>query len=177
MIQDALVVLLVAGLCGLAWLLRPRQRMETGVRLLLAAFALLGAWSLWFGVLAPPGAEPAPFRFYKPTILYWTLAAILVAAPLRGWGYPIKAVIGTYIVFSDREWKWINRGFAAAFTILGGVNLFIALTANESDWEGFKWGCMVNLVAVFLLRLTYRWLDAAVRIGAYLLVKLRALLA
>lgn len=174
MILQAALVLFFAALLGLSWLLRPRQRLDGGVRALLVAFALLGAWALWFGALAAPGLEPAVVRYLKPTVLYWTLGAILLVAPLAGGGYPVKALIGSYIVFTDREWRWINLGIALALLILGGVNIAVVLTGTESDWEGFKWGCMVNLVAVFLLRLTFRWLDAIVRIATHLRARARA---
>jgi hypothetical protein len=41
------------------------------------AFGALGAWALWFGLYAHPG-EPRDSKFWKPTVLYWTLAAIMI---------------------------------------------------------------------------------------------------
>jgi intracellular septation protein len=149
---------------ALAWFWRPRSVVEPGTRLLLLAYALLGAWALVFGVFAAPGSEPAAFSHWKPTIVYWTLAAIMALAPLLGWGYPAKAIVGAYFVFSNREWRWINRGFAAACALLGALNLFIIFAHTEDDWEGFKWSCMVNVLAVLLLRLTFVWVDTAVRV-------------
>ena len=89
----------------------------------------------------------------------------LVVAPLAGWGYPVKAILGTYFVFANREWRWINLSFALGCAILGGVNLVIAFGHTRDDWNGFKWSCMVNVVAVFILRVTFVWVDIAARIG------------
>lgn len=174
-IENALVIAAVASVLLLSWVWRPRQAMEPGVGLLLAVYVLLGAWALWFGLLAPDSHEPARFVFWKPTAVYWTLAAILIAAPALGWGYPAKAVIGTFFAFSNREWRWINLGFAALCAALGGFNLFVAFTASRGEWEGFKFGCLVNVLGLLLLRLTFVWLDTLVRIGAYLYGRARAL--
>ena len=100
-----------------AWLWRPRQAASPGAWILLVAFGALGAWALWFGLYAHSG-EPADFAFWKPTVLYWTLAAIMIVAPLLGWGYPVKIILGTYFALSNREWRWINRGFATVYAIL-----------------------------------------------------------
>jgi intracellular septation protein len=174
MIDAALITVLLASALLVSWLWRPRQAMEPGVRILLVAYVLLGAWALWFGLYAPAGQEPARFVFWKPTVMYWVLSAILIAAPALGWGYPAKAVIGTFFAFTNREWRWINLGFAALCAILGGFNLFIASTASRGEWEGFKFGCLVNVLGLLLLRLTFLWLDTLVRIGAYLYGRAKA---
>ena len=141
----------------IAWLSRPRQPAGPGAWILLVAFAALGAWALWFGLYAH-AAEPAAFAVWKPTVLYWTLAAILIMAPLFGWGYPVKIVLGTYFALSSREWRWINRGLATVCAILGGVNLLVASRASYKDWVGFKYSCMMILLIIVLLRLNFVWL-------------------
>ncbi len=138
--------------------------MERGVRILLAAYAVLGAAALWFGLYAGPGHEPVLFLYWKPTVMYWTLSAIMLVAPLFGWGYPVKAVFGTYFVFTSKEWRWINLCFALACAALGTLNLVIVFAHTKDDWEGFKFSCMVNVAAVFLMRLAFVWVDAAARI-------------
>ncbi len=170
----ALSALLAAALL-LAWIWRPRTAAEPATRVLLLAYALLGAWALAFGLFAAPGQEPAAMVFLKPTVLYGVLAAVMIVAPLLGWGYPVKAIVGAYFVFSNREWHWINLGFAVACAILGGLNLFIIVVHTQDDWEGFKFSCMVNVLAIFLLRLTFVWVDTAVRLAIAIHGRLRAL--
>lgn len=165
----ALALTSLAGAALLmAWLWRPRGALEPGVRAMLIAYALLGAWALWFGLFAAPGREPAALVLWKPTLMYWTLAGVMLAAPALGWGYPAKAVFGTYFVFSSREWRWINLGFALLCALLGGLNLVIAFGYTRDDWEGFKWSCMVNVIAVGFLRVTFVWVDVLVRVAVYL---------
>ncbi len=167
MIEHAVVTGVVFLVLLTAWLWRPRG-MERGVWLLLACYALLGAWALWFGVYAEPGQEPAGFAYWKPTVLYWTLAAILVMAPLLGWGYPVKSILGTYFVLTPRVWSRVNWGFATAFGILGAINLLLVLWASGGSWEGFKYSCMVNLLFIVMLRLNFVWGEIVSRIAVYL---------
>ena len=166
--MPAAALLLLASAFLVSWHWRPRKKMERGVRILLIFYALLGAWAIWFGLHAAPGSEPAQFVVWKPTVMYWVLSGVLIAAPPLGWGYPVKAVFGTYFVFSNSEWRWINLGFALLCALLGGLNLVIAFAYTKDDWTGFKWSCMVNVLAVFLLRLTFVWVDTLVRLAGYL---------
>jgi intracellular septation protein A len=152
----------------IAWLWRPRTAPGPCAAVLLAAFAALGAWALWFGLYAHAG-EPAAFVAWKPTVLYWTLAAIAIVAPLAGWGYPVKIILGAYFALSMREWRWINAGFATLYAALGTINLLVASEASYKDWLGFKYSCMMNLLIIILFRLNFVWLPiiADVSIHAY----------
>jgi intracellular septation protein len=151
----------------IAWFWRPRQATGPSGWILLSAFGALGAWALWFGFYGYPG-EPASFAVWKPTVLYWTLAAILIVAPLRGWGYPVKIILGTYFALSNREWRWLNIGFATVYTILGALNLVVASEASYKDWVGFKYACMMNLLIIVLFRLNFVWLPILADVSVYL---------
>ncbi len=156
----------VLPLC-IAWIWRPRQGMSPSAWALLIAFAALGAWALWFGLYARAG-EPAGLLLWKPTILYWTLAAIMIIVPLLGGGYPVKIILGTYFALSSREWRWINIGFAAVYTLIGGASRLVASEASYKDWVGFKYACMMNLLIIILFRLNFVWLPILAEVSIYL---------
>lgn len=175
MIQAAEVTCLVCVALLISWLWRPRQAVEPGVWMLLISYALLGGWALWFGLYSAQGQEPAGFVFWKPTVMYWVLAIILIAAPLLGGGYPIKAIFGTFFLLSNTQWRWMNGGFAALFALLGGVNLLVAFNLSEGNWIGFKYSCMVNVLFILLFRLNFVWLDTVSRVVIYLYGRAKAL--
>lgn len=164
MIAAALLTALLAAAIALAWFWRPPGAAEPGARAIAIVFGLLGAWALWFGVWAEPGSEPEWIVLLKPTLLYGVLVAVVLGAPLLGWDYPVKLIFGSYFIFANREWRWINLAFALACVVLGIVNLVIAFGHTRDDWNGFKWSCMVNVVAVFILRVTFVWVDLAARL-------------
>ncbi|HEX7156227.1 MAG TPA: septation protein IspZ [Burkholderiaceae bacterium] len=170
---------LTLALCALlvvSWRWRPRQGVEAGVAVLLVCYACLGGWALWFGLYAPPGQEPAGLVPWKPTLMYWLLASILLVAPALGLGYPIKAILGTSLTFSSREWRWINLGAAALFVVLGGITLITAFTSSQGEWDGIKFACMVNLMFVFLFRLYFVWVEILGKMVVDLYGRVKALL-
>ena len=152
---------------GIAWLWRPRQGPGPAAWLLLVTFGALGAWALWFGFYGHAG-EPPGLAVWKPTVLYWSLAAILLLSPLLGWGYPVKIIVGAYFALSSREWRWINRGFATLYLVLGGTNLVVAAEASYKDWVGFKYACMMNLLIIILFRLNFVILPILAEVSIHL---------
>lgn len=164
MIEAAVFTVLVCALLLVSWLWRPQQPPERGVRALLIGYAALGAWTLWFAWYAVPGQEPATFVFWKPTVLCWMLAIVLIAAPLLRAGYPVKALFGTFFALSNRVWRRMNQAAAALCIVLGTVNLLVAFNLSEGNWDGFKYSCRVLLMFLILLRLNFVWLDLASRI-------------
>lgn len=157
----------------LAWWWRPHQAPGPSAVTLLAAFAALGAWALWFGLYSRSG-EPAGFVYWKPTVLYWALAAIMTVIPLLGGGYPVKIILGAYFALSNREWRWINLGFATVYAVLGGVNLMVASHASYKDWTGFKYSCMMNLLLIVLFRLNFVWLPILAEVFMHLYRRITA---
>ena len=169
MTQAVSVAFLICVGFLVSWLWRPRQAAEPGIWMLLIAYAVLGGWVLWFELNSASSQEPAGFMFWKPTVMYWTLSIILILAPLLGWGYPVKAIFGTYFAFSNKAWRWMNRGFAALGALLGSVNLIVAFHTTEGNWIGFKYSAMMTLFFLILFRINFVWLPilANVAIEAY----------
>lgn len=148
---------------ALAWFWRPPGPIGRHARLLLALYGVLGAWTLAATLVADPGTEPDFFAHCKPTLVYWSLFALLMLAPSIGWDFPAKLLIGTYFVVSRREWGWINLALALLCLVLGAVNLEMAFHHNAHEWNDFKWCCMVNLDALLLLRMAFVWVDIGAR--------------
>ncbi len=141
----------------IAWAWRIRQAATPSAWLLRIAFAGFGAWAIWFGLYAR-GGEPSGLLVWKPTLFYWTLAAIAIVAPVLGWTAPAKIIVGAYFVLSSREWRWINRGFASACVMLGTVNLLVASMTSYRNWVDFKFSCLMILLFIGLFRLNFVWL-------------------
>ena len=159
-------VLVLTALFLVAWRWRPAQPASPSAWALLIVFGALGGTTFWFGFLHHP--EPAGFDIWKPTVFYWAIAAVMGIVPLFGGGYPAKIILGNYFALSNREWRWINRGFALFCVLLGGVNLLAAAQASYKDWEGFKFSCMVFLLTIVLFRLNFVWLPILAEVSIYL---------
>jgi intracellular septation protein len=160
------VSLLWAALLLVAWRWRPSQATTPSAWVLLIAFGALGAGALWVDFFVRP--EPQSFTLWKPTVVYWTLAAIMLVVPPFGGGYPAKIILGNYFMLSNREWRWINRGFGLFCILLGALNLAAAAQASYKEWEGFKWSCMVFLLTVVLFRMMFVWLPILAEVSIHL---------
>jgi intracellular septation protein len=157
MSQDIVVTVIVVSFLLLSWHWRPKQKAERWVWVLLAAFAFFGGWALWFGVYSEPGMEPDGYKLWKPTIFYWTLSFIMIAAPALGWGYPVKAIFGTFFALPNKQWRMMNWAFAALYVLLGSANLLFAFNSSEDEWIGFKFACMMNFLFLILFRVNFVW--------------------
>ncbi len=173
MTTAAVVTGLIGALLLVSWLWRPRRPAERGVVALTLGYAVLGAYTLWFGFWAD--GEPAAFVHWKPTVLYWMLAIVVLGAPMVRAGYPARVILGTFFVFSTPAWRWINLAFGASFALLGAINLLVAFNLSEGNWDGFKYSCRVLLMFIILLRLNFVWLDLVSRIAVALYRRLKAL--
>lgn len=151
---------------GIAWWWRPRRRPDPAGWLLLLAFAALGGWALWFGPYGF-GAEPAAFERWKPTVLYWMLAALAIVAPLAGWDYPARLIAGPYFSLASREWRLINAVFAGLYAVLGATNLLVFSLVSYQDWVGFKYSCQISLLILILFRLNFVWLQILADISVH----------
>lgn len=148
----------------LAWRWRPRQGLEPGVAWLLVAYVVLGVLGGALSI-APPAWQPHWMRLAEPSVMYGTLAAVLLTAQLRSAGYPVKAILGSQFVLSQREWALVNLGLGVACLLLALINVAVVVALEPEDWEAFKWSCMVNLAAAFFLRATFVWVDLVARAG------------
>lgn len=162
-----IITILLVALLILSWLWRPRVQAERGALLLLMAYALMGGWALWFSFFAPD-QEPPEFGFWKPTIMYWSLATIVFISPWLGWGLPVKAIFGDYFALSPRLWRFMNRTFAILYALLGGINLYTAFNNSTGDWTGLKYGLMMNLLIIILFRINFVWLPILLDVSVHL---------
>lgn len=89
------------------------------------------------------------FIKWKPTVLYWLFAAILVGARLLTSRNLMRRLMGDKIALPDRAWNRLNDSWAAFFVASGALNLYVAFSGHftESQWVNFKvFGLMVLLL-------------------------------
>ena len=168
-----LVVGALALLLMLAWRWRPRQAIEPGITWLLVAYLVLGALAGALSI-APPAWHPRWLRLAEPTVMYGTLAAVLLTAQFKSAGYPVKAILGSHFVLSPREWSLANLGLGLACLLLALINLVVVIALTPEDWDAFKWSYMANLAAAFFLRATFVWVDLVARAGQVAIARWRS---
>ena len=91
------------------------------------------------------------FIMWKPTLLYWLFAAVLVITPLVSGTNLIKAILGKELTAPDRVWSRLNASWVAFFATMGAINLYVAHNFSEAFWVQFKlWGGL-GLMLLFVL--------------------------
>jgi len=93
------------------------------------------------------------FIKWKPTVLYWVFAAILLGAQWFLGRNLMQKLMGTQIQLPARVWTRLTYVWAGFFVTSGLLNLYVAFSGHftESQWVNFKvFGLMVLLI-VFVI--------------------------
>lgn len=89
------------------------------------------------------------FIKWKPTVLYWLFAAILLGARWFAGRNLMRHIMGDKISLPERAWAQLNDSWAGFFTFAGLLNLYVAFSGrfSESQWVNFKvFGLMILLL-------------------------------
>jgi intracellular septation protein len=91
------------------------------------------------------------FIMWKPTVLYWLFAIVLLAAPAMGKANLIRSILGKEVSAPDHVWARLNLSWVLFFAVLGALNLYVAFTFSEALWVQFKlWGGL-GMMLVFIV--------------------------
>lgn len=147
-IYFALGVLMVAMPIGLAIKYVMTRKLDK--MYLWSTVFLLGAGSLTFYF------ENPQFLYWKPTVFYWVVAVAFVVSQWVG----EKPLIRRFFDFAaelptdqleHRQWTILNLAWAAFFTGMGILNLYVAYNFSEKFWATFKVFGLLGLTFVFIL--------------------------
>lgn len=139
----ATVVVIVATLLQVIWLKARGKKVDTMLWISLGLVVIMGAATIWF--------HNENFIKWKPTLLYWIMAATLLVSQLffrKNW---IKALIEQQIQTTDTIWRnllWMWVGF---FVFMGALNIWVASQFTTDVWVNFKLFGGLGLIFVFTL--------------------------
>ncbi|NYT65240.1 septation protein A [Alcaligenaceae bacterium] len=144
-IFTATAVAIVAGLAQFAWLKLRAKAIETTHWINLTVIIVFGGATLIF--------QNDAFIKWKPTVLYWMFAAILVGGRWFTGRNLIQKLMGGQIQLADTIWTRLNYSWALFFLISGGLNLYIAFSGQftESQWVNFKVFGLMILLVIFVI--------------------------
>lgn len=140
-IFTATAVAIVAGLGQFAWLKLRGKAIEATHWINLTVIVVFGGATLIF--------QNDAFIKWKPTVLYWLFATILVGGRLFTGRNLIQKLMGGQINMADAIWTKLNYSWALFFIASGSLNLYVAFSGHftEAQWVNFKvFGLMVLLV-------------------------------
>ena len=91
------------------------------------------------------------FIKWKPTLLYWTFAIVLIGARLLTDKNIIKMMMGKEIKLPEHIWNKLNIAWAIFFSCLGALNLYIAFNFSIDTWASFKLFGTMGLMFGFII--------------------------
>jgi intracellular septation protein len=100
------------------------------------------------------------FLQWKPTILFWALAIVLVAGRLIGNKTLIERAFGEMIQLDSDLWRQFNLFWIANFLFLGAANLYVMYNFDFDTWVTFKvwwlFGWSILIAVVQAVWMAYR---------------------
>jgi len=139
----ATAVAIVATFLQVAWLLLRGKKVDTMLWISLAIIVVFGGATLLL--------HDETFIKWKPTVLYWLFAAILLGGKLLFHRNLIKAMMEQQLVVPEPVWDKLNLSWIAFFSVMGLVNLYFAFTFSTETWVNFKLFGAFGLMILFVI--------------------------
>lgn len=141
-ILAATVVAILASIVQVGITLAKGKRPEVMHWISLGIIVVFGSLTIWL--------HNEMFIKWKPTILYWVFAAILVFGTLTGKNFMIK-LMGKSIQLPMRAWDAMQKAWIVFFSLVGGLNLVVAYLFETATWVNFKLFGLLGLTLMFTL--------------------------
>jgi intracellular septation protein len=91
------------------------------------------------------------FIKWKPTVLYWLFAVVLMASAI-GWRKNlIRAMMEKQVTLPDVIWGRLNAAWATFFAAMGVLNLYVAFQYSTDTWVNFKLFGSMGLMLLFII--------------------------
>jgi intracellular septation protein len=139
----ATLVVIVATLAQVAILAARGKKIDMMLWVSLTLVVVMGGLTVWL--------QNATFIKWKPTLLYWTMGAAFMLAPLVFGKNLLKLLLGEQLQLPAEVWQRLNLAWVAFFAIMGALNLWVAYSFSENAWVNFKLFGGIGLMLVFTI--------------------------
>lgn len=144
-IVSATAVIIVASVLQMGFILLKGEKPSK-----MAIFSTLLV--VLFGGMTIAFQDPA-FIQWKPTLLYWLFAAILLFGRIGKKDYIKKVFSG--ISLPDSAWKNVENLCLAFLILIGFINIFVAYSFSMDIWVDFKLFGLLGLTLLFTIGLGF----------------------
>jgi intracellular septation protein len=91
------------------------------------------------------------FIKWKPTVLYWLFATVLLVSPIFFGKNLIRKMLEEQLALPEALWQRLNLSWVAFFSVMGVLNLYVAFNYSEADWVNFKLFGGMGLMLAFIV--------------------------
>ncbi len=139
----ATLVAIVATAGQVGYLLARGRKVDKMLWISLAIIVVMGGATLIL--------RDATFIKWKPTVLYWAFALVLLVSDFVLKKNLIRTMMGEQMTLPDFVWTRLNLSWAGFFAVMGVANLYVAQHFDESVWVKFKLFGSMGLMVVFVV--------------------------
>ena len=134
---------IVATIIQAGWSWVRNKKIEKMMMINLGIIIILGGATL--------ALQDETFIKWKPTVLYWAFATVLLLSNMIFRKNLIKAMMGSKMEMADPLWNKVNLSWAGFFLFMGCLNLYVAFNFDTDMWVNFKLFGGMGLLLVFAL--------------------------
>ena len=91
------------------------------------------------------------FLYWKPTVLNWLIAIVFLGSQWIGEKTIVQRMLGTAAELRPGQWIRLNQIWVVFFTIVGGINLYVAYNFSEAFWVKFKLFGMLGITLILVI--------------------------
>ena len=139
----ATLVAIIATAGQVGYLLARRRKVDKMLWISLAIIVVMGGATLIL--------RDTRFIRWKPTVLYWAFAVVLIVSDLVFKKNLVRAMMKEQMTLPNSVWTRLNLRWVGFFTVMGVLNLYVAYYFTESVWVKFKLFGTLGLMVVFIV--------------------------
>ena len=142
-IMLATIAVIIGSIVQIIWAKLHYKKVDNTLWLSALLVIVMGGMTLYF--------QNDAFIKWKPTLLYWTFAVVLIGTSLFAKKNLIKNMMGKEISMPDSIWNKLNLAWALFFSALGVLNLYVAFNYSIDTWANFKLFGTMGLMFLFII--------------------------
>jgi len=142
-IYAATGVAMAATFAQIGWLWFRGRKIDTMLWVSLVIITVFGGMTL--------ALHDETFIKWKPTVLYWAFAAVLLGGTLFFKRNLMRTLLAEQMELPEAAWKTVNWSWIGFFLFMGVANLVVAFNFSTDDWVNFKLFGGMGLMLVFVL--------------------------
>ncbi len=136
-------VAMAASVLQIIWLVARHKKIEPMHWINLTIIVVFGGATLFL--------HNELFIKWKPTVLYWLFAVVLLGSQLLFKRNVLRSMLSAQIQLPDNIWTRLNMAWASFFAVVGCVNLYVAYNWPTETWVTFKVFGIFGLLLVFVI--------------------------
>lgn len=142
-IYMATAVAIAASFVQIGWVMARGRKVETMMWVSLAVIVVFGGATLLL--------HNETFIKWKPTVLYWLFAAILLGGAWLFNKNIIRSMMNKQVSLPEPVWYKLNLSWAGFFVVMGVANLYVAYNFSTDTWVNFKLFGSTAMMLVFVI--------------------------